>query len=148
MTRFLFPLLVALAACENPASLESPVPANARVVATSGSDSSPGSLAAPYKTIQKCASSVPSGWTCLIRAGVYRETVTPNSRIRLEPYNNESVTVDGSDPVTGWTPYNGKIYKANVALNPELLANQVFVDNAMMTTARWPNGGDDPLHPT
>ncbi len=148
MIRFSLFFLVALAACLNPAPANPTVGKNARVVAMDGSDGNPGSLAAPYKTIQKCASSVPSGWTCLIRAGVYRETVIPNSGIRLEPYNNESVTVDGSDPVTGWTPYNGKIYKANVALNPGLLANQVFVNGAMMTMARWPNGGDDPLRPT
>ena len=49
--------------------------------------------------------------------------------------------MDGSDPVTGWTQYQGSIYKASVALSSGD-TNQVFVGNQMMTEARWPNGND------
>ena len=113
----------------------------ARFVASNGSDSNPGTIDQPYLTIQHCATSVASGGTCEVRAGTYRETVTPNSGITITSYDGESVTVDGSDPLTGWTPYEGSIYKASATLSSGD-TNQVFVGNQMMTEARWPNGDD------
>ena len=117
-------------------------------VSPGGLDSNPGTLSSPFQTIQKCATVSSAGDSCLIRAGVYRETVAPNSGVSFAPYNSESVTVDGSDPVTGWTPYSGSIYKASITLNPGLLANQVFVGGTMAEEARWPNTGADLLSPT
>jgi len=114
---------------------------NVRFVAPNGNDSNPGDISQPYRTIQHCASTVSSGWTCAIRAGTYRETVTPNSGVTIMAYNFESVVVDGSDPVTGWSPYQGSIYKATVTLRADD-TNQVFVGSNMMTEARWPNGDD------
>ena len=113
----------------------------AKFVAPNGSDSNPGTIDQPYLTIQQCATSVASGGTCEVRAGIYRETVTPNSGITITSYNGESVTVDGSDPVTGWTLFQGAIYKASASLSNGD-TNQVFVGNQMMTEARWPNGDD------
>jgi len=110
-------------------------------VAPNGSDGNPGTLSQPYLTIQKCASSAYGGSTCMVRAGTYHESVSPNSGITIMPYNGESVTVDGTDPVTGWTVYQGSIYQANVTLAADD-TNQVFVSGQMMTEARWPNGGD------
>ena len=76
-----------------------------------------------------------------MRAGTYRETVTPNSGVTIAAYNFENVVVDGSDPVTGWTPYQGVIYQAKVAMRSDD-TNQIFVGSDMMTEARWPNGDD------
>ncbi len=112
-----------------------------RFVAPTGDDSNPGTIDQPYQTIQHCATTVPSGWSCEVRAGTYRETVTPNSGVTIAAYNFENVVVDGSDPVTGWTPYQGPIYKAKVAMRSDD-TNQIFVGNEMMTEARWPNGND------
>lgn len=112
-----------------------------RYVSPSGSDANPGSLAQPYLTIQKCATAVYGGSTCLIRAGTYHESVTPNSGITIMPYNGESVTVDGADRISHWTVYQGSIYRTNVVLSRGD-GNQVFVGNQMMTEARWPNGND------
>ena len=117
------------------------LPGDVSFVAPNGSDSNPGTLSEPYLTIQKCASTISSGSTCAIRAGTYRETVTPNSGITITSYNGEPVTVDGSDPVTGWTVYQGSIYQASVALSSDD-TNQIFVGHQMMTEARWPNGND------
>jgi hypothetical protein len=114
---------------------------NIRFVAPAGSDSNPGTIDQPYQTIQHCATVVTQGWTCAVRAGTYRETVTPNSGITIAAYNLETVIVDGSEPVTGWVPYQGSIYKANVALSSDD-TNQIFVGSNMMTEARWPNGND------
>ena len=117
------------------------IPGNVLFVSPAGSDSNPGTIAKPYLTIQKCATTVASGSTCALRAGTYRETVTPNSGITITSYDGEPVTVDGSDPVTGWTLYQGSIYKASASLSSGD-TNQVFVGNQMMTEARWPNGDD------
>lgn len=114
---------------------------NTQFVAPTGDDSNPGTIDQPYRTIQHCATVVAQGWTCAVRAGTYRETVTPNSGITIEAYNFETVVIDGSDPVTGWTPYQGAIYEAKVAMRSDD-TNQVFVGNKMMTEARWPNGDD------
>jgi parallel beta-helix repeat protein len=46
-------------------------PANAFVVAADGSDSNPGTVGAPWRTLQHAAMSVPAGGTVLIREGVY-----------------------------------------------------------------------------
>lgn len=114
---------------------------NVRFVAPNGNDSNDGSISAPYRTIQHCAITVATGWTCAIRAGTYRETVTPNSGVTISAYHLEPVVVDGSDPVTGWSHYQGSIYKAQVALSADD-TNQVFVGSNMMTEARWPSGDD------
>ncbi len=114
---------------------------NIRFVAPTGNDSNPGTIDQPYQTLQHCATAVTQGGTCAVRAGTYRETVTPNSGITIEAYNFESVVVDGSDPVTGWVPYQGSIYKANVSLWSDD-TNQIFVGSEMMTEARWPDGND------
>ena len=114
-------------------------------VAPNGSDSNPGTITLPYLTIQKCATTVVSGTACQIRAGTYRETVTPNSGVIITSYNGESVTIDGTDAVTGWSLPSGSIYKASVAASGVFGSgdtNQVFVGQQMMTEARWPNGDD------
>jgi hypothetical protein len=117
------------------------IPSDVSFVAPNGNDANPGTIAQPYLTIQKCASTASSGDICAIRAGTYRETVTPNSGITITSYDGEPVTVDGSNPVTGWTLYQGSIYEANVDLSLGD-GNQVFAGNQMMTEARWPNGND------
>jgi hypothetical protein len=118
-----------------------PSPNTFRFVAPNGNDENPGTIDQPYRTIQHCATTVGAGWTCLIRAGTYRETVSPNSGITIMSYNFEPVIVDGSDPVTGWVKYDRAIYRASVNLSSDD-TNQVFVGNEMMTEARWPNGND------
>jgi hypothetical protein len=117
------------------------IPNNVSFVAPDGNDANPGTIGAPYLTIQKCATTVSSGSTCAVRAGTYLEAVTPNSGITFTSYDGEPVTVDGSDPVTGWTLYKGSIYEASVTLSSGD-TNQIFVGHQMMTEARWPNGND------
>ncbi len=108
-------------------------------VAPTGNDANPGTIAQPYLTIGQCVTAVFGGSTCMVRAGTYHETVTPNSGITIMAYNGETVTVDGTDPVTNWTLHGGSIYRASVTLNSDD-TNQLFVGTDMMTEARWPNG--------
>jgi hypothetical protein len=88
-------------------------------VSPSGSDDNDGkTLQTPFKTIQRAADVMNPGDTCCIRQGVYRETIRPaksgqqGAPITFQPYQNENVTISGTEPITGWQKDEGKIYKA------------------------------------
>ena len=114
-------------------------------VAPDGNDTNPGTKARPFATIQAAVNKLQPGDTCLIRAGVYRETVTfPRSGtadkpITLKPYGNERVTVSGCEPVTGWTQHAHNIWKAPMPWTLGLGRNQVFAGGQVMIEARHPN---------
>ena len=131
-------------------------------VSPSGNDSAAGSAAAPFKTIQHCADVAAPGDTCRMATGTYRETVTPptsgtsGAPITFEAAPGASVTVDGTDAVTGWTLDSGNVYKASVVLagtvsslyssapnpsNADLWANQVFTGSAPIPEAAYPAAG-------
>lgn len=113
------------------------------------SDENPGTLDKPFLTIQKAALMAEAGDTVFVREGVYRETITPANSgndikpIVYMPYNNEDVTISGTEEITGWTKHEGSIYKAEMAGNffqsQVNMTDQVFVDGQMMNLARWPN---------
>ena len=114
-------------------------------VATDGDDSDAGTLAEPFETIQHAANLARPGDTIYIRGGTYRETVTPArsgnalAEITFTAYQNETVIISGADELTGWTQYDGSIYKATMPVDLGVGLNQVFVDGDMMLWARWPN---------
>ncbi len=125
-------------------------------VATNGSDSNSGTdVAHPFLTIGKAASVVKAGDTVLIRAGVYRETVTLKtsgsaaSPITFQSYPGDTVTISGADviPPTAWTTHSGSIYRADMAWTLGTGMDQVFVDGVMINEARWPNTTLDVSHP-
>lgn len=72
-------------------------------VATTGNDSNPGTLAAPWKTIQKAASSLTAGSTAYVRGGVYKEQVnftvsgSAGNPITVQNYPGEQPIIDGID---------------------------------------------------
>src|SRR5579862_790797 len=125
-------------------------------VSPTGSDSAPGTLNQPFQTIQRAASVMVPGDTAYIRAGVYRETVTPansgtqKARITFMPYNGESVIISVADVISAgsWTLSNGNIYVTPMSWDLGEGANQVFADGRMMIEARWPNTTLDFSHPT
>jgi len=71
-------------------------------VATTGSDTDPGSLTQPWRTIQKAANSVAAGDTVYIRGGTYIGRVilatsgTPSARITFRNYQTETAILDGA----------------------------------------------------
>ena len=116
-------------------------------VSTTGNDASTGTLAEPFRTIQRAATIAGYGDTVMIRGGTYRETVHPaQDGITFENYNNETVVVSGADVVGGWSNYRGSIAQASM---PWDLGdgNQIFVDGRMINEARFPNTSLDPSHP-
>jgi hypothetical protein len=126
-------------------SLEPRVLLSSYFVSTSGDDGNPGTLGAPFRTIQQAANVADAGDTVFIRGGTYRETVRPahlgtsSNPITFAPYDNETVTVSGADVITGWSDYSGDIYRARQGWDLGAGDNQVFVDGRMMIEARWPN---------
>ncbi|MBM7567709.1 hypothetical protein JOC55_004682 [Paenibacillus sacheonensis] len=79
-------------------------------MATTGNDSNPGTLDAPWRTIQKAANSVLPGDTVFVRGGVYTELVSVNvsgnstGYITFQNFTNETPILDG----TGLAPSGTK----------------------------------------
>ncbi len=119
--------------------------------ASGGSDANPGTLAAPFATIQRAANVAVPGDTVFIRSGTYRETITPsasgtaNARITYQNYPGEVVTVSGADVMDSatWTLDAGNVHSTPLAASFFTStcnqALQVFVDGEMVNLARWPN---------
>ena len=89
-------------------------------VATTGNDTNPGTLDRPWRRIGKAAITMVAGDSALVRSGVYFESVNPaqsgtdSDPITYAAYDTESVTVDGSELVTGWVQDSGNRYRASV----------------------------------
>ncbi|MBD2043464.1 right-handed parallel beta-helix repeat-containing protein [Microcoleus sp. FACHB-672] len=123
-------------------------------VSPAGSDENSGTPEEPFQTIQKAATVAQAGDTVYIRAGTYREKITPansgtaDQPITFKPYKDEEVIVSGADLVTNWNLHEGNIYKA--PMNGDLGEgnNQIFVNGQMMVEARWPNIDKNPAEVT
>jgi len=92
-------------------------------VATTGSDAADGSEAGAFRTINRAAAIAQPGDTIVVHGGEYREWVTPRHgglsdqrRITYEAAAGEHVVIKGSEPVRGWEPAGGTVWKA-VVLN-------------------------------
>ncbi len=79
------------------------IPAGALFVATNGNDGASGSQAAPWKTLAHAVAKAPNRATIVMRAGIYRESVTiSNKALTIQSAPGEAVIVRGSQPVTGF----------------------------------------------
>ncbi len=133
-------------AVESVADTSFPIPAGARYVASTGSDTNPGTLAAPYATIHKTIAATPAGGTIVVRGGVYRESLGAIRRkVTIQAYPHEQPWVKGSvvasaftQSGTAWTtPFTTSMCDtcypapALAAAYPAAgLPEQVFVDGA------------------
>lgn len=97
---------------------------------------------------------------------------TASARITFRAAPGARVVLDGSVPVDGWTQVStsdlsalqaadptlsgsdfataataGKMYRTDIALNPALPGNQLFVDGTMLGEAQWPYPGAEPTRP-
>lgn len=113
-------------------------------VASSGSDRNQGTLVAPLRTLQAAADRMKPGDSCVVRGGTYREQVilprggTADKPIRFSVYPGEVPILKGTDVISSpWKLHKGNIYTTQ--LKSGLDIGQVFVDDLMMTWARWPN---------
>ena len=83
-------------------------------VSTLGSDNNAGTLAAPWRTIQKAANTVKAGDTVQVRGGMYNEIVTMKTSgnassgyITFQNYPGESPIVDGTGLAVGSSGQTG-----------------------------------------
>jgi alpha-L-arabinofuranosidase len=84
-----------------------------------GCDTWAGSIARPFKTIQRAAELAKAGDIITVHEGIYREHVNPknggtsnNERIIYEAAPGENVVVSGGEIITDWTKVEGSTYKA------------------------------------
>lgn len=113
-----------------------------------GSDSGPGTLGGPFKTIQEAANVAGWGDTVEIEAGTYRESVKPaHSGVTFTNYAGQAVTVSGANVISGWSNAGGSLYRASMPWDLGEGNNQVFADGQMVNEARWPNSGPDVSNP-
>jgi hypothetical protein len=81
-----------------------PIPTGALYVSNAGSDTNPGSLAAPFATITKALAVTPAGGTIVVRGGVYRGALGAIKRkVTIQAYPHEQVWVNGSVVATSFT---------------------------------------------
>ena len=116
-------------------------------VAPNGDDTNPGTETRPMASIQAAVEKLQPGDMCLIREGVYRETVTfsrsgtEQRPITVQSYRGEKVVISGCDPVTGWTLQNAEknLWKAPMPWTLGLGRNQLFANDRVLIEARHPN---------
>ncbi len=87
-------------------------------VATNGSDSNAGTLAAPFHTIQHAAKMAQPGDVITVHEGVYRERIDPprggtsdSRRITYQAAPGERVVITGSEPVKGWVRVTNDVWR-------------------------------------
>ncbi len=118
-------------------------------VSPAGDDANDGqSIDTPFRTIRQASSVMTAGSRCLIREGIYRETIrpvftgTPGAPIVYEAYNGENALISACEVLDDWSHHSGAIYKTRMAWSMSSAdRNQIFVDGAMMALARSPNIG-------
>ena len=107
-----------------------------------GDDENEGTrLRKAFKTIQKCVDTAQPLDTCLIRRGRYHESIQIHKKtnIALKGYKRDKPIIDGSvvlNPQEGeWTMNEKGVCSGTI--NKDVY--QLFLDDDMMTNARWPN---------
>lgn len=117
-------------------------------VSPEGSDANDGADSRPLQTIQAAAGRMVPGDICYVKSGIYSETVAfpadgeAGSPIRLQAFPGDEVIVTAADPVTGWAPYEGAIYRTPVTTALAKGESQLFIDGRWYHEARFPNVDD------
>ena len=97
-----------------------------------------------YDTIQACVTAASSGDSCLVKAGRYHEEVEIKNKhdLTIKGYGDDKPIIDGTVVLTnsqngGKWKYNAKTGVCSGKIKHDVF--QLFLDNDMMTNARWPN---------
>jgi chitodextrinase len=132
-----------------------PLQAKDIYVGKTGSDLNDGATPeTAYLTIQKASDNAVSGDVVLISGGVYREMVDiKTDGVTFQPYNSESVSINGTDLLYSWTLTPGTTSTYQTTMNWDVDSkwgsNQIFSDGKMIELARWPDQtSEDIIMPT
>ena len=115
-------------------------------VSPAGDDKNSGSEQSPLRSLGAAASRLMPGDVCMIRGGVYRETVRPSrsgklgAPIRFQAYPGEAVHVVGTEQLNV-RPEGGGVFGTTCNEN----VRQLFCDGQMLVMARWPNVNSGPF---
>lgn len=119
-------------------------------VSKSGDDNNSGKESAPFLTIAKASSIMEAGDNCIIKEGVYNETIeskqsgTQRKAITYTNFEDDRVVISATEVVDGWKHHAGNIYKVRHALSAsEAIYNTLFYKGEAFDIARWPNNADD-----
>lgn len=90
-------------------------------VAATGNNANPGTATAPFRTIQRAADMAQPGDVITVRAGVYRERVSPPrggtsdaKRIVYQAAPGEKVVITGSEEVKNWARVQDDVWKVTI----------------------------------
>jgi hypothetical protein len=110
-------------------------------VSTNGSNTNPGTQAAPFKTIQHAANVARGGDTVIVKGGVYFERIidftnrgTASSPVVFRAASGEKVVIDHGLKVPSWSLDGGSVYKGipifpNPNYDKPYNTTRVVVDN-------------------
>jgi parallel beta-helix repeat protein len=98
------------------------------------SDANDGSYKRPWKTVAHAAKVAIAGDSVTVKDGIYRESIEVTnsgtaSRLITFKASGKNVVVKGSDVVTGWKLWKGRIWKKE---NWDVNSQQVFVDEKIL----------------
>jgi hypothetical protein len=107
-----------------------------------GDDAADGSVDRPWRTLGMSASKLRSSDVCVIREGIYRETVLPAADgVTFRAADGARVVVTGCDEVRGWQRETGGVFRASV----DAEVRDLFVAGKQMNPARFPDEDGDRL---
>jgi len=130
-------------------------------VARDGKDSSPGTEASPFATLERARDAVRAlkqagplpegGVTVFVRAGLYgigptltldaQDSGTATAPVVYRAYGDERPVIIGGRAITGWQVDHGGVLKADVAAQGfrEVYFRQLLCNGQRMQLARYPN---------
>jgi hypothetical protein len=122
-------------------------------VATTGSDTNPGTLASPWRTIQHAANSIVAGDTIYVRGGTYKESVTLGVSgsasagfVTLQSYPGETAILDGTGlAVPGETGLINIIDQSYIKVVGLELRNWSSSSTSKVPVGIWITGGGSNL---
>lgn len=117
-------------------------------VSVQGNDSNDGSINQPFKTFNKAVSVMSAGDVCIIREGVYEQSlvVTKNGNaanyLTFKAADGENVEIRATKKLSGWQLYKNNIYQTAVNMTISSRFRAVYHNEDFMNIARWPNDSD------
>jgi hypothetical protein len=116
-------------------------------VSKKGSNSNPGSIAAPWLTIQHAANSVTAGATVYVLGGIYNESVnfpssgTASAPITFQSYPGHTAVIDGTDvPVKGTQGLINIVGQSYITINGFEIRRYTTSSENKVPTGIWITG--------